>query len=60
MAMKVSYNSLRGYFADTFPTPEQLAEAVTFHVFEIEGMEKVGEGENADTILDIKILPDRA
>ena len=61
--MKVSYNQLQTYFNDTLPTPEKLAEAVTFHVFEIEGMEKVEGGKGdavADTILDIKVLPDRA
>ena len=54
--MKVSYRQLQTYFIDPLPTPEKLAEEVTFHVFEIEGMEKSGD----DTILDIKVLPDRA
>jgi phenylalanyl-tRNA synthetase beta chain len=54
--MKFSYKQLQTYFEDTLPTPEKLAEAVTFHAFEIESLEKEGD----DTIMDIKVLPDRA
>ena len=54
--MKFSYKQLQTYFTDTLPTPEKLAEAVTFHAFEIESLEREGD----DTIMDIKVLPDRA
>ncbi len=54
--MKVSYNWLQTYFKDPLPTPEELSELLTFHVFEIEELEKKGN----DTVLDVKVLPDRA
>jgi phenylalanyl-tRNA synthetase beta chain len=54
--MKVSYNWLSQYFNEKLPTPEKLAELFTFRFSEVEGIEKVGD----DTILDVKVLPDRA
>lgn len=54
--MKVSYEWLQSYFKDQLPAPEQLTELFTFHLAEIESVEKV----DADTVFDIKILPDRA
>lgn len=54
--MKISYKQLQTYFSDTLPTPEVIADAFTFHAFEIESTEKEGD----DTIMDIKVLPDRA
>ena len=54
--MKISYNQLQTYLIDKLPSPEALADAFTFHAFEIESVEKEGD----DTILDIKVLPDRA
>ncbi len=54
--MKISYTQLQTYLEDKLPTPEKLADAFTFHAFEIESLEKVGD----DIILDIKVLPDRA
>lgn len=54
--MKISYNWLSSYFEKTPPTPEKIAELLTAHAFEIESLEKVGK----DTVLDVKVLPDRA
>lgn len=54
--MKFSYAWLQRYFDKELPTPQKLAEALTFHAFEVDGVEKVGK----DTLLDIKVLPDRA
>lgn len=54
--MIVSYNWLKDYLGEDIPTPEKLAELLTFHSFEIESVEEVGE----DTVIDVKILPDRA
>lgn len=54
--MKISYTQLQTYLEDKLPTGEKLAEAFAFHAFEIESIEKVGD----DTVLDIKVLPDRA
>ncbi|MEX0917309.1 MAG: phenylalanine--tRNA ligase subunit beta [Candidatus Paceibacterota bacterium] len=60
--MKISYNWLKKYL-DTFPEPEELAELLTFHAFEIEGIEnkpaRVG-GEVGDTVIDVDVLPNRA
>lgn len=50
--MKISRTWLQTYFDTELPSVEELAEALTFHAFEIEGI----EGE----VLDVKVLPDRA
>jgi len=62
--MKVSYNWLKWYIPDVpnalghSPTgeAEKLADIFTYHVTEVESLEKKGD----DTIFDIKILPNRA
>lgn len=54
--MKISYNYLVKCFDIKLPSPEELVELFTFRVFEVEGIEKVGD----DTIFDLKVLPDRA
>ena len=54
--MKVSYLWLQDYFDKKLPDPEKIRETITMHAFEVESLEKIGE----DTLLDIKILPDRA
>ncbi|MSR71432.1 MAG: phenylalanine--tRNA ligase subunit beta [Candidatus Taylorbacteria bacterium] len=54
--MKVSRNWLQTYFKDELPTPEKLVDLLTFHAFDIEGLEKLEH----DAVLDIKVLPDRA
>jgi len=54
--MKFSYAWLQNYFETKLPEPEKLAELFTFRFSEVESVEKVG----ADTIFDLKILPDRA
>lgn len=54
--MKISYNWLQKYFYEKLPSKEDVISGITFHSFEIEGVEDYED----DTILDIKILPDRA
>ena len=54
--MLVSYNWLNKYFDGKLPAPEAVAEAFTFHAWEIEDVEKI-EG---DTVLDVKVLPDKS
>lgn len=54
--MKVSYTNLQQYFDAKLPSPEVLADELTFHAWEIEGIEKVG----SDTVLDVKVLPDKS
>ncbi len=50
--MKVSRAWLQKYFDTPLPSAEEIADALTFHAFEIEEIE-------GDT-LDVKVLPDRA
>lgn len=54
--MKISYIQLQTYFAQPLPSPNELAEKITFHAWEIESVEKLGE----DTVLDVKVLPDKS
>tara|TARA_B100000745_G_scaffold219274_1_gene146014 strand:+ start:25876 stop:27798 length:1923 start_codon:yes stop_codon:yes gene_type:complete len=55
--MKVSYEWLRTFFEEgTLPPVSQLQQKLTFHAFEIEGVEEVG----GDSIIDIDVLPNRA
>ncbi len=62
MSMKVSHNWLQCYFEKPLPTAEKLAELFTFGAFEVEGIEKVldAQGKLTDTVIDVKVLPDRA
>lgn len=53
--MKVSRQWLNNYFDDTLPTTEEVCDALTFHAFEIDGVDKVG----TDEVLDVKVLGDR-
>jgi phenylalanyl-tRNA synthetase beta chain len=53
--MKISYNWLKEYVKN-LPNPEKLADLLTMHSFEVEGIEKVGN----DYVLDIDVLPNRA
>src|SRR3989338_3719035 len=54
--MIISYKWLQSYFDEKLPPPEKLAELITFGFAEVEGVEKKGD----DTVLDVKVLPDRA
>jgi phenylalanyl-tRNA synthetase beta chain len=53
--MLVSKNWLQKYFDVPLPEADKIAEALTFGVAEIEGMEDRGD----DTVIDVKVLPDR-
>ncbi|MEK7118625.1 MAG: phenylalanine--tRNA ligase subunit beta [Patescibacteria group bacterium] len=50
--MKISRAWLQRFFDKQLPNTEAIADALTFHAFEIE--------ETADDILDVKVLPNRA
>lgn len=54
--MKVSRAWLQTYFENQLPDAEKMRDALTFHSSEVEEMETVGE----DTMMDVKVLPDRA
>ncbi|HRY62262.1 MAG TPA: phenylalanine--tRNA ligase subunit beta [Candidatus Paceibacterota bacterium] len=55
--MRISYNWIKTHFNTEIPAPEAIADALIFHSFEVEGIEK---DEKGNTFLEIKILPDRA
>lgn len=50
--MKVSRAWLQKHFKDELPSTAELADALTFHAFEIESFD--------EDMLDVKVLPDRA
>jgi phenylalanyl-tRNA synthetase beta subunit len=54
--MKVSLNWIQDYIEEKLPAAEKVADALAMHSFEIEGIEKLDD----DTVIDVKILPDRA
>lgn len=53
--MKVSTKWLEKFFDQPLPNAEALSDALTFHAFEIDGVDKVGE----DDVLDVKVTPNR-
>ncbi len=54
--MKISYNWLKSYIPD-LPISDKLEEIFTYHLCEVEDIEKKEDG---DAIFDINILPNRA
>lgn len=54
--MKVSYTWLKEYVGEAMPSEEHLEQMLTFHAFEVDGVEQMEH----DTVFDIKVLPDRA
>src|ERR1700691_2562677 len=53
--MKISRNWLQTYFEKPLPDAYALSDALTFHAFEIDGIERVSE----DDVLDVKITANR-
>lgn len=54
--MKVVHSWLKEYVGDSLPSPEKVEELLTFHSFEVEGIEEV-EGES---VIDVDVLPNRS
>lgn len=54
--MKISYKELNTFFDNKLPSPEDVIMAFTFHAWEIEDVETRG----GDTIMDVKVLPDKS
>ncbi|MCX6738754.1 MAG: phenylalanine--tRNA ligase beta subunit-related protein, partial [Candidatus Parcubacteria bacterium] len=54
--MKISHAWLQEYFKKPLPDPEKLSDLITFHTFEVEGIEKSENG----PIIDISVLPNRS
>jgi phenylalanyl-tRNA synthetase beta chain len=53
--MIVSHKWLAEYLGTNTPSPKKIEELFTFHAFEVEGQETVGD----DTAIDVKVLPNR-
>jgi phenylalanyl-tRNA synthetase beta chain len=53
--MQISRNWLQNFFESPLPDAEGLSDALTFHAFEIDGIEKRGD----DDILDVKVTANR-
>ncbi len=54
--MRVSRNWLQTYFEKPLPDASALADALTFHAFQIEHVEK----KENDAVLEVNVLPNRA
>lgn len=54
--MKVVHDWLKEYIGDSIPSAEKIEELLTFHAFEIEGVEKVGNR----AVIDVDVLPNRS
>lgn len=58
--MKISRDWLQKYFHAPLPSAQELADALTFHAFEIESVDpSTVLGVKGDWILDVKITPNR-
>ncbi|MBY0538791.1 phenylalanine--tRNA ligase subunit beta [Patescibacteria group bacterium] len=55
MVQKFSYNWLCEYLGEPAPAPSVIADLLTKHAFEVEGIEE----HHGDTVIELKILPDR-
>ncbi len=54
--MKVVYSWLKEYIGDAIPAPEKIEELLTFHSFEVEGIEEV----DGETVIDVDVLANRS
>ena len=54
--MKIVHSWLKDYLGDSLPTPARVEELLTFHSFEVDGVEEV-EGE---AVIDVDVLPNRS
>lgn len=54
--MIVLYEWLKDYLGDDAPSVSDIERLLTFHAFEIDGIEEKKDG----TLIDVKVLPDRA
>ena len=53
--MRISRKWLEKFFDAPLPEAQKIVDALTFHAFEIESVEKVA----ADDVLDVKVTPNR-
>ncbi|HEU0085941.1 MAG TPA: phenylalanine--tRNA ligase subunit beta [Candidatus Paceibacterota bacterium] len=57
--MKISYNWLKWYLPQ-IPEPQKLSDVFTYHLAEVESLEKRESPAGEDWIFDVNILPNRA
>ncbi len=59
--MLISHTWLQEYFGEEIPSAEKIADLFTFHTCEVEEIKPVTLSDGTkDTVIDLKILPDRA
>jgi len=58
--MKVSHDWLQSFFEKPLPSAEEIERALTFHSFEIEGVENSPAGGGSDSVIDVDVLANRA
>lgn len=54
--MKVVHSWLKDYLGDALPEPQKVEELLTFHAFEVDGVEEVA----GETVIDVDVLPNRS
>ena len=54
--MKVLHSWLKDYVGENLPDPNEVERLLTFHAFEIDGVEEVG----GETVIDVDVLPNRS
>lgn len=54
--MKVIHSWLKEYVGEKLPEAAKIDELLTFHAFEIEGVEEVGD----ESVIDVDVLPNRS
>ncbi len=57
--MKISRNWLQRYFETPLPEAQAIADALTFHAFEIESITTYDVVNGVDHVLDVKVTPNR-
>ena len=54
--MKIVHSWLKDYLGDALPTPEKVEELLTFHSFEVDGVEEI----DGEVVIDVDVLPNRS
>ncbi len=58
--MKFSKNWIQEYVVEKLPQDKVIEDILNAKAFEVEGIEKIEKENNADSIFDIKVLPNRS
>jgi len=54
--MKVLHSWLKEYVGEALPEPKEVEELLTFHAFEVDGIEEV----SGEVVIDVDVLPNRS